>query len=236
MHSFSYVVTALETVRFRPIPSFSLGLNFIFVRLPATQAHRGIFLISQAHFQGRFEVESKYQLTDRPAFLKALLALNPEIMLEDNLEQDRYFDTPDDALAQAGKSLAIRTMQPSGIQLWIVKGPEKDRCEAVNINDADKAVSMLLTMNYRQILVITKRRSIYFIGPFHVTLDHLAGIGDFAELAIMTDDEERLPAFRQQLLALADQLGLSPDAQEPRSYRTLHMQAIHTTQAEDATQ
>lgn len=192
--------------------------------------------MSQAHFQGRFEVEFKYQLTDRPAFLKALLALNPEIMLEDNLEQDRYFDTPDDALAQAGKSLAIRTMQPSGIQLWIVKGPETDRCEAVNINNADKAVSMLLTMNYRQILVITKRRSIYFIGPFHVTLDHLAGIGDFAELAIMTDDEERLPAFRQQLLALADQLGLSPDAQEPRSYRTLYMQAIHTTQAEDATQ
>ncbi|TNI48612.1 class IV adenylate cyclase [Aeromonas veronii] len=192
--------------------------------------------MSQAHFQGRFEVEFKYQLTDRPAFLKALLALNPEIMLEDNLEQDRYFDTPDDALAQAGKSLAIRTMQPSGIQLWIVKGPETDRCEAVNINNADKAVSMLLTMNYRQILVITKRRSIYFIGPFHVTLDHLAEIGDFAELAIMTDDEERLPAFRQQLLALADQLGLSPDAQEPRSYRTLYMQAIHTTQTEDATQ
>ncbi|WP_323968917.1 class IV adenylate cyclase [Aeromonas veronii] len=195
--------------------------------------------MSQAHFQGRFEVEFKYQLTDRPAFLKALLALNPEIMLDDNLERDRYFDTPDDALAQAGKSLAIRTMQPSGIQLWIVKGPEKDRCEAVTINDADKAVSMLLTMNYRQILVITKRRSIYFIGPFHVTLDHLAEIGDFAELAIMTDDEERLPAFRQQLLALADQLGLSPDAQEPRSYRALYtryMQAIHTTQPEDATQ
>jgi adenylate cyclase class 2 len=195
--------------------------------------------MSQAHFQGRFEVEFKYQLTDRPAFLKALLALNPEIMLEDNLEQDRYFDTPDDALAQAGKSLAIRTMRPSGIQLWIVKGPEKDRCEAVTINDADKAVSMLLTMNYRQILEITKRRSIYFIGPFHVTQDHLAGIGDFAELAIMTDDEERLPAFRQQLLALADQLGLSPDAQEPRSYRALYtryMQAIHTTQPEDATQ
>ncbi|MGL5525853.1 MAG: class IV adenylate cyclase [Aeromonas veronii] len=193
----------------------------------------------QAHFQGSFEVEFKYQLTDRPAFLKALLALNPEIMLEDNLEQDRYFDTPDDALAQAGKSLAIRTMQPSGIHLWIVKGPETDRCEAVNINNADKAVSMLLTMNYRQILVITKRRSIYFLGPFHVTLDHLAEIGDFAELAIMTDDEERLPAFRQQLLALADQLGLSPDAQEPRSYRTLYtryMQAIHTTQPEDATQ
>ncbi|MFB2862694.1 class IV adenylate cyclase [Aeromonas sp. MdU4] len=194
--------------------------------------------MSQEHFQGCFEVEFKYRLADRPAFLKALLALNPEIMLEDNLERDRYFDTPDDALARTGKSLAIRTMEPSGIQLWIVKGPEADRCEAVNISDADKAVSMLITMNYRQILEITKRRSIYFLGPFHLTLDHLAGIGDFAELAIMTDDEARLPEFRQQLLALAEQLELSPDAQEPRSYRTLctrHMQATHTTQPEDAT-
>ncbi|WP_421321973.1 class IV adenylate cyclase [Aeromonas veronii] len=195
--------------------------------------------MSQAHFQGRFEVEFKYRLTDRPAFLKALLALDPEIMLEDNLEQDRYFDTPDDALAQAGKSLAIRIMQPSGIQLWIVKGPEADRCEAVNISDADKAANMLLTMDYRQILEITKQRSIYFLGPFHVTLDHLAEIGDFAELAIMTDDEARLPEFRQQLLVLAARLGLAPDMEEPHSYRTLYtryMQAIHTTQAEDATQ
>ena len=194
--------------------------------------------MSQAHFQGRFEVEFKYRLADRPAFLKALLALIPEVMLEDNLERDRYFDTPDDALARAGKSLAIRTMEPSGIQLWIVKGPEADRCEAVNISDADKAASMLLTMDYRQILEITKQRSIYFLGSFHVTLDHLAGIGDFAELAIMTDDEARLPEFRQQLLALAAQLGLTPDMEELRSYRTLctrHMQATPTTQPEDAT-
>ncbi|MFE8730113.1 class IV adenylate cyclase, partial [Aeromonas hydrophila] len=97
-------------------------------------------------------------------FIQALLALNPEIMLENNLERDRYFDTPDGALARAGKSLAIRTMEPSGIQLWIVKGPETDRCEAVNISDADKAANMLLTMGYRQILEITKQRSIYFLG------------------------------------------------------------------------
>jgi adenylate cyclase class 2 len=143
------------------------------------------------------------------------------------------------AAARAEKSQIIRTKSPSGIRLWIVKGPGPDRCEAVNITDADKAISMVRTLGYQQVLTIDKRRSIYFLGPFHLTLDSLAGIGDFAELAIMTDDEERLPAFRQQLLALADQLGLSPDAQEPRSYRPLYtryMQAIHTTQIEDATQ
>lgn len=178
------------------------------------------------HFQGRFEVEFKYRLADRAAFLSALEALKPEVMLEDNHEQDCYFDTPERTLASQGKSLVIRAMHPSGIQLWIVKGPQADRCEAVNITDADKAISMLHSLNYQQVLTITKRRSIYFVGPFHVTLDNLAGLGDFAELAIMTDDEAALPGYRQQLLALAAQLALSPEQLETRSYRALCEQQI----------
>lgn len=179
------------------------------------------------HFQGRFEVEFKYRLADRAAFLAALARLDPEVMLEDNQERDRYFDTPGRTLAQEGKSLVIRTMQPSGIRLWIVKGPEADRCEAVNISDPDKAVSMLHNLGYQQVLVLDKRRSIYFVGPFHVTLDHLAGIGDFAELAIMTDDESALPGYRQQLLALAARLALTPAQLETRSYRALCEEQAH---------
>nr|WP_277907375.1 class IV adenylate cyclase [Aeromonas salmonicida] len=122
-------------------------------------------------------------------------------------------------MATEGKSLVIRTMQPSGIKLWIVKGPERDRCEAVNITDADKAASMLQTLGYQQVLAISKRRSIYFVGPFHVTLDHLDGLGDFAELAIMTDDEDRLEEYRAELEHLAIKLGLKQ--REYRSYKEL---------------
>lgn len=176
------------------------------------------------HFQGRFEVEFKYRLADRAAFLAALGRLNPEVMLEDNQERDCYFDTPERTLTSQDKSLLIRIMQPSGIRLWIVKGPGPDRCEAVNISDTDKAISMLHSLGYQQMLTIDKRRSIYFLGPFHLTLDHLAGIGDFAELAIMTDDESALPAYRQQLLALATELDLHDEQRETRSYRTLYEQ------------
>ncbi|MFM1688373.1 class IV adenylate cyclase [Aeromonas salmonicida] len=182
--------------------------------------------MSQDHFQGRYEVEFKYRQDDRPAFISTLKTLDPEVMLENNLEQDSYFDTPEPTLATEGKSLVIRTMQPSGIKLWIVKGPERDRCEAVNITDADKAASMLQTLGYQQVLAISKRRSIYFVGPFHVTLDHLDGLGDFAELAIMTDDETLLPSYRQQLQDLATRLGLSSRQLETRSYRTLCEQSL----------
>lgn len=173
------------------------------------------------HFEGRFEVEFKYRLTDRAAFLAALGPLNPEVMLADNQERDCYFDTQTRTLAGEGKSLVIRTMAPSGIRLWILKGPGPDRCEAVNISDDGKAISMLHTLGYEQVLTIEKRRSIYFVGLFHVTVDHLTGIGDFAELAIMTDDEGALPGYRQQLLALASRLGLRDEQRETHSYRTL---------------
>lgn len=83
---------------------------------------------------------------------------------------------------------------------------------------------MVRTLGYQPVLTIDKRRSIYFLGAFHVTVDHLAGVGDFAELAIMTDDETALPAYRAQLLALASRLGLAPEMRETRSYRTLSEQ------------
>lgn len=180
-----------------------------------------------AHFSGKFEVELKYRLLDRDAFFAVLQTRNPEVMLEDNLEHDCYFDLASHSLISEHKSLCIREMQPSGIMLWILKGPEKDRCEAVNITDATKAKSMLHTLGYECVLEIKKRRSIYFLGKFHLTLDHLDGLGDFAELAIMTDDEALLPEFEAQLLQLATDLGLCEAQRELLSYRQLS-QALKT--------
>lgn len=174
-----------------------------------------------AHFNGKFEVELKYRLTDRDTFWARLHAKSPEVMLEDNLEHDCYFDSPSASLKSENKSLCIREMQPSGIMLWIVKGPEKDRCEAVNISDVAKAKSMLGTLGYQCVLEINKRRSVYFLGKFHLTLDSLEGLGDFAELAIMTDDEAMLPVYELQLLALAAELGLNESQREFLSYRQL---------------
>ncbi|MCK8043785.1 class IV adenylate cyclase [Shewanella sp. 1CM18E] len=173
------------------------------------------------HFVGKYEVEFKYRLQSKADFLQKLKLLAVEVMLEDNAEYDCYFDMPNNTLGTQRKSVCIREMLPSGIKLWIVKGPEKDRCEAVDISDSDRAKSMLLTMGFEQVLELHKTRSIYFLGKFHITVDNLAGIGDFAELAIMTDDESALTRYRAELLELAIQLGLTPEMQEHQSYRQL---------------
>lgn len=173
------------------------------------------------HFKGKFEVEFKYRLQSKTDFLLALMALNPEIRFKDNLEIDWFYDQPEHQLATQNKSISIREMRPSGIKLWIVKGPEPDRCEAVNISDIDRAKSMLLLMGFKPTMCLEKIRSMYFINEYHVTIDYIEGLGDFAELAIVTDDELKLNHYRHQLKQLALKCNLDDSALEHRSYKEL---------------
>ncbi|MBM7071390.1 class IV adenylate cyclase [Shewanella sp. 202IG2-18] len=177
--------------------------------------------MSHQHFVGKYEVEFKYRISSKFQFLKVLNTIPHEVMLVDNVEKDWFFDTPDRQLKQQNKSVSIREMQPSGIKLWIVKGPEADRCEATDITKSDHAKSMLNTMGYEVCLTMSKTRSVYFVGEFHITVDHLEGHGDFAEFAIMTNDEGKLEGYRVALKQLASQFGLTDDDVEYRSYRNL---------------
>ncbi|MGS0694466.1 class IV adenylate cyclase [Shewanella sp. 0m-4] len=182
--------------------------------------------MNDEHFKGQFEVELKYRLGCKSAFLDILSSIEHEVMFEDNIESDCYFDTNDQQLLSEKKSVCIRECEPSGIKLWIVKGPQADRCEATNITDTNSAKSMLKTMGYEVCLEMQKQRSIYFIDKLHITVDHLAGIGDFAEFAIMTDDEAMLDVYRAELVSLAAQFGLTEKQLEHRSYRNLQTAQI----------
>jgi len=173
------------------------------------------------HFDGIFEVEFKYRLDSKNNFLAALMKLKPEVRLENNHEIDWFYDYPDHTLTTQTKSISIREMQPSGIKLWIVKGPEKARCEAVNITDVVRAKSMLETMGLVHTMTLTKIRSMYFLNEFHVTLDYLEGLGHFAEFAIMTHNESELKYYECELKKLASQCQLYDNDIEHRSYKQM---------------
>jgi len=180
--------------------------------------------MNHSHFQGKYEVELKYRLPSKAQFLNTLSGIPHEVMLQDNSESDWYFDRPNRSLEADNISICIRKMEPSGIKLWIVKGPEPERCEATDIKDVSNAKSMLKTMGFEVVLKAHKTRSIYFVGEFHITVDSLEGIGDFAEFAIMTDDEAKLSIYKSQIEALALQFGLSKDALQAKSYKQMFME------------
>ncbi len=181
------------------------------------------------HFNGNFEVELKFRVASKSEFLRILSTIPHEVMMWENTDTDWYFDTPCHALKKEHKSLSIRETEPSGFKLWIAKGPEPERCEATDIANAATAKSMLKTLGYEVVLVAQKTRSIYFIGPYHVTLDYIEGLGYFSEFAIMTHNASMFSFYKQELEALAKQFGLGADHIEHRSYQTLiaSQQTVH---------
>ncbi|WP_145553454.1 class IV adenylate cyclase [Yersinia bercovieri] len=173
------------------------------------------------HFVGKYEVELKFHISNIGQLHEQLKIYQATPFTLNNHEKDIYLEANGGDLAVNQISMVLREMNPSGIRLWIVKGPGTERCEASNIEDIDKVKSMLGTLGYQPAFTLEKQRSIYFIGRFHVTLDNLVGLGDFAEIAIMTDDAAALNSLETECRHLADKLGLLPEQQEHRSYRQL---------------
>lgn len=174
------------------------------------------------HFVGKYEAEIKFKLLNHQQFLQQIMADGAEIFTENNTETDYFFDNPNTPLAQQGISMSVREMSPSGIKLWIVKGPATSECKAIDIDDCNHVKSMLTTLGYQCHLTTTKTRSIYFLGEAHITIDHLADIGWFAEFAIMTDEKSQLPELKQQMMLLARQYGFTETLIERRSYKQIH--------------
>lgn len=184
-------------------------------------AAKGMLAEPGDHFSGRFEVERKYAVSD-PARIRALLDDRGAVPFTlGNREIDIFLDWPDGRLAAAGKQQVVRSMQPSDRVLWFVKGPKPDECIATDMEDFDKALALLATLGCVETGRVEKRRDIWFLGDFHVTLDFVPGLGDFVELAVMTDDEASLSGWAARIEALAADLGLSTHALQTRSYRAM---------------
>jgi adenylate cyclase class 2 len=205
-----------------------------FPRLPANEegtfpvqseafelAAKGMLVDPGSHFDGRFEVERKFHADDLESVRKRLIQNDATAFTLGNSETDVFFDLPDRRLAKNDQFQTLRRMSPSDRVLWISKGPAKDECVAMDLADYDKAEAMLKSLGFVETMRISKKRDIYFVDDFHVTLDDVDGLGIFVELAVMTDDQGELSALRGRLQQMAERLDLLHLTEETRSYRQM---------------
>lgn len=184
-------------------------------------ARKGMLADPGDHFKGRYEVERKYAVPDRAEITARLEARDAIAFTLGNRETDIFLDWPDGRLAAAGKQQVLRLMQPSERVLWFVKGPAPDECIATDLEDFSKARAMLAALGCVETDRVEKQRDIFFLGDFHITLDRVPGLGDFVELAVMTDDEQSLPGWADKIEQLAATLDLLPERLQTRSYRAM---------------
>ena len=176
------------------------------------------------HFVGKYEAEIKFNLPNPNSFLQRIINDKAKLFTENNTETDYFFDSENVQLSDKNISMSVREMTPSGIKLWIIKGPNPAECKAINIEDCQHVKNMLQTLGYQCNLTLTKTRSIFFLNDVHITIDNLADIGWFAEFAIMTDDINQLDELNQSLMALAISYGFTEELIEKRSYKQLFLE------------
>lgn len=173
------------------------------------------------HFTGIYEVERKYAVADLEVIRCQLEARGAVPFTLGNTEQDIFYDLADSRLANNNQQHVLRVMRPSGRALWISKGPGPDKCISMDLADADQANAMILSLGFEEVERLEKKRDIYFLDKFHLTLDELPGLGRFVELAIMTNDADKLAQYEQEIGELADSFNLSSDALQTQSYRAM---------------
>jgi adenylate cyclase class 2 len=175
------------------------------------------------------EVEQKFRGVDFAA-LEQRLRASGAIEGQRRAEADHYFNAPDRDFARTDEALRIRRVGSATRVTY--KGPKRDiqtktRTEIeVPLGDGDETADdfarLLVLLGYRSVAVVRKVRRTFHLErdgfDLAVTLDDVAGVGQFAELEIDVE-EEHLDAARATLLRAAAELGLTEA--ERRSYLEL---------------
>jgi len=179
-----------------------------------------------------YEVELKYTVSDAAGLRRELQALEARSVSTHD-EVDAYLAHPARSFAETDEALRVRRI---GERTWMTyKGPKidqttKTRAEieielAAGGGTGQRTMEFWSRLGFRPVREVHKRRELLELPwqgrTVHVSLDHVAGIGDFIELELSAEPAE-VEEFRQSLLSLAARLSLSRS--ERRSYLELLLQ------------
>lgn len=167
-----------------------------------------------------FEVEVKVHLHDR-AGLESRLAQLGARRGPTELQEDTFFAHPGRDFARSDEALRLRRVADR-LELTykgpkLDGGPVKARVEHTVVVNEDPT-ALLSGLGFHPAAHLAKTRVPYVLGDVHVALDHLAGLGDFAEVEVVAPVRET--AARQVEAALGD-LGLASEPRVAQSYLEL---------------
>lgn len=174
----------------------------------------------------RLEVEAKVALDghEAAALLRATLhrlgaATTPAFM-----EDDAFFRHPSRDLAAADEALRLRRTA-SGFELTY-KGPRQAGAykarEERTVRLADDPTALLAALGFRVAARLRKTRERHRLGALEVAVDHVEGVGWFAEVEAMAPDARAGEAAVQSALR---ELGLDGRPRVAASYVELALAA-----------
>ncbi len=175
------------------------------------------------------EIEQKYADADFTDLERRLAARGATASAE-RQEEDHYHNAPDRDFKTTGEAFRLRRVGKANYLTY--KGPRlagavKVRPELeIALREGDDAAAEMLRLlghlGYRPVAVVRKRRRVFHLTSaglhLEVCLDDVEGVGRFAELEVLAQ-EDGLEAARAVVLETAAELGLH--RAEQRAYLTM---------------
>lgn len=179
-----------------------------------------------------FEVEQKFAIADLAELRQRLLQAGVQWQGQ-VCQADHYFAHPSRDFARTDEALRIR--QSDDRTFVTYKGPKIDATTKTRReielplpdgrNVAQDWQRLLDALGFTQVACVRKRREkgtlVWQHAPVEIALDDVEGVGQFVELELVADDQT-LDVARQQILSLAEHLGLA--GAERRSYLELFLE------------
>ena len=154
------------------------------------------------------EIEAKLKVESHKEVIEKLDELGAEF-LEEQLQEDSYFDDADRTLTETDRCLRLRRQSAGDEEKMFLtykgakeKNEFKKRQEIeIEIKGADSVEKLLSALAYKKVLVFEKKRRIWRLGDCKVALDELPLLGSFLE--IEGPDDKKI-ADVQKNLGLTD--------------------------------
>ncbi len=172
-----------------------------------------------------YEVELKVR-ADHDEVGSRLDALGAE-RLGAVVQEDTYYDAPHRDFAETDEALRVRRESPADGEArayLTYKGPLVDE-ESKTREEAETAVAdgaatadVLAGLGFEAAATVRKERQRNSVEGYTVTLDAVAGLGEFVEVETDVASEEEVPAAREGAKAVLRRLGLDPEEGIRTSY------------------
>lgn len=179
------------------------------------------------------EIEQKFWVEDVAALEAALQSLGAAAGPPEE-HADQYFNHPARDFRQTQEALRIRCVD--GVAHVTYKGPKRpgavkarselEWCLSPGDTDGSRTEQLWTALGFRPVAVVRKQRQTFRGGrlgdQIAVTIDRVEGVGILAEVELVIAGEEEIESARDQVLAVAAQMGLR--LAEPQSYLSLSLE------------
>ncbi|WP_049987656.1 class IV adenylate cyclase [Halobellus rufus] len=152
------------------------------------------------------------------------------------VQTDTYYDAPHRDFAETDEALRIREERPDGdppaanapdedeATKLTYKGPLVEEASKTReehetaVGDGDTADEILDGLGFEPAAVVEKERTFFDLDGYTVTLDRVAGLGEFVEVEAEAEDDADVQRVREGVFDVVRRLGLDPDDQIRTSY------------------